>query len=221
MYAIYFLRLINCFSFQHQSSSTKLVLVHQCNRVFTHPHLHDLQSLLSNLIILSSRFLTGDLLLTALPFTSLQTPIYLPQTSQHKMAILDLVKGLEVLILANGKPLQEYDDDEKPTSTDRSAAVQYRASRTVTKYIESQDGEYEVHIRLDPSFNFNFPTLWATFKIDGNKSIDYVWQQYRHNGSSLWITRGAYVSKPGAAAADLVKPFTFSKIEISKSQPNF
>jgi hypothetical protein len=134
------------------------------------------------------------------------------------MAILDLVDGLEVLICVNGKPLSEYDDGEKVTAFSRGA--QYRASRTVKKYIESQDGEYQVHIKLDHNFKFDCPILWAAIKIDGSKTIDSLWQKSRHDGSTPWITRGSFVGKPGAAMTDLVNPFRFSKIEISGLQSN-
>jgi hypothetical protein len=132
------------------------------------------------------------------------------------MAILDLVKGLEVLICVNGEPLLEYDDDEEAPSIAGSAATKYRASRTVSKYIESQEGKYEVHIKLDHQFVFSSPVLWAAIKIDGEKSVDSLWQKSRHQGSSLWITRGAFIGKPGDVMTDLVNPFTFSKIEISE-----
>jgi hypothetical protein len=135
------------------------------------------------------------------------------------MAIIDCVKGLEVCILVQGQPLPEYEDDEEVVvAEDGSDAARYRASRTVTRYIESKEGENEIRIGLDQNFNFDYPTLSAFIKIDGKKALHYVWPKGNHFGASQWVTRGAPVGKVSSAMWDLVKPFTFSKIELSRLQ---
>ena len=82
------------------------------------------------------------------------------------MAILPQVPGITVSICVDGKPLEEYMDDEVEEGAEDNAA-QYSAAIAVSHYIESvSDKEYTIQVDVDPTFNFNCPTLLIDTTID-------------------------------------------------------
>jgi len=56
------------------------------------------------------------------------------------MAVLAGLPGLEAVICVDGEPLQEYEDDGEETF-EPGPVGEYKASRTVSNYIQSASGK--------------------------------------------------------------------------------
>lgn len=143
------------------------------------------------------------------------------------MAIQDDVPGLEVAVCIDGKPLEEYDNDEeeqvKPGLP--SEVSQYQAARTVTKYIESvSDQEFTIQLTLGPPFKMDYACLNTRIHIDGKK-VDSPSIQKSRNLNSFSEDcvatkfqrkiKGMRVEAPGNAGRALLKRFKFAKIEAT------
>jgi hypothetical protein len=144
------------------------------------------------------------------------------------IAIQDDIPGLEVVVCINGKPLDEYDNDEKEAAKPGlpSEVFQYQAARTVTKYIESvSDQEFIIQINLAPPSKMDYACLKTIIHIGGKrvasplieKSMnlecftgDCVATQYQRR------VKGMKLEAPGREGRALLKSFKFAKIEISK-----
>jgi hypothetical protein len=144
------------------------------------------------------------------------------------MAIQDDIPGLEVVVCIDGKPLEEYDNNEEEQAKPGlpSEVFQYQAARTVTKYIESvSDQEFIIQINLAPPFKMDYACLKADIHIDGkwvsspliqkSKNLDFfsgdcVATKYQRR------VKGMKVEAPGHEGRALLKSFKFAKIETSK-----
>lgn len=117
-------------------------------------------------------------------------------------------KAIEVKVLVNGTPAQEYNDDEGESG----------GSPTVTKYIEAISGaEFAVQYELKRSLRFKSELLYIEIYIDG-KSLD-----------GELIERAAFEQNPRGYTRSLdgitrsygetwsLEKFKFSEIKISKS----
>jgi hypothetical protein len=73
------------------------------------------------------------------------------------MAVLDSLPHIKSQIWVDGRPLEEFDDDEDEEQ-EVGPIAEYKAARTVTKYIEStSDKEYSVKLEIDTSYNWDSP----------------------------------------------------------------
>jgi hypothetical protein len=144
------------------------------------------------------------------------------------MAIQDHAPGLEVTVCVDGKPLEEYDNDEEEEMRQGldPEVMKYQAARTVTKYIESvSDQEFIIQINLAPPFKMNYACLSTSVQIDGRKVASPLIQKIdnldRFSGDCV-VTKfqrrveGKLVEAPGNAGRELLKKFKFAKIETSK-----
>jgi hypothetical protein len=133
------------------------------------------------------------------------------------MAILDKAPGLDVCILVDGVPLQEYPDDEEET-VEESDAAKYRASRTVTNYVESASNkEYGIRIKLGTQFRFDYPTLQVYVKVDGKVVRQPILHRsdYENMPSLKRIISGVPAGELNSEGRQLMKNFKFSEIELS------
>jgi hypothetical protein len=144
------------------------------------------------------------------------------------MAIQDDTPGLEVVVCMDGKPLEEYDNDEEEEAKPglQTGVMKYQAARTVTKYIESvSDQEFIIQCNLAPPFKMDCACLWIEVRIDGRKlASTLILKSYNLDNFSgdcvakRFQTRvdGMLVEAPGNAGRQLLKKFKFTKIETSK-----
>lgn len=140
------------------------------------------------------------------------------------MAVLDKVRGLTACVMVDGKPLEEYEDDEdEEERAEDSNAAQYRASRTITKYVESASNkEYAIQINLGRMYHFDSPTLHVDVKIDGKvmarQLISKEFHKMRKNllDPSETLVEGVYTKPVGSEGRSLLKKFKFSKITLCK-----
>ena len=120
------------------------------------------------------------------------------------MAIL---KKIEVTIEVEGKPLEEYKDDEEEDKPD-----------SITRYVEATtDAAFAIKTRLKRSFCFPTDSLGFHYKLDGVLVGDYG--LYKEDfeprkGGCAHIQYGAYAKKDGRF--DALKPFIFNEIEVGK-----
>jgi hypothetical protein len=144
------------------------------------------------------------------------------------MAIQDNIPGLEVTVCIDGKPLEEYDNDEEEEAKPGldPEVMKYQAARTVTKYIESvSDQEFIIQIKLAPPFKMDYACLSTSVQIDGRKVASPLIQKIdnldRFSGDCVVTefqrrVEGKLVEAPGNAGRELLKKFKFAKIETSK-----
>ncbi|KAB8304359.1 hypothetical protein EYC80_003767 [Monilinia laxa] len=84
------------------------------------------------------------------------------------MAVLNDVRGIQVTVRVDGKALEEYDDDDVETVP--GDAGEYRALRTVAKYIEScTDKNFDIKYQVDDEYKFDSPHLTFSTYVDGTK----------------------------------------------------
>jgi hypothetical protein len=144
------------------------------------------------------------------------------------MAIQDDIPGLEVAVCIDGKPLEEYDNDEEEQAKPGlpSEVFQYQAARTVTKYIESvSDQEFAIQLTLGPPFKMDYACLKARIHVDGREVDSLLIQKSRNLdffSRDCVATKfqrkikGIIVNAPGNAGRELLKRFKFAKIKTSK-----
>ena len=116
------------------------------------------------------------------------------------MAIL---KGLNVTICVNKKPLQEYADNDEEQLPD-----------TITKYIEAVSGaKFEVCAQYEPTFESKAPCSGAVFVtlLDGKMVENMPLEHSKHIGK-LAYTYGSCSLKQGKW---MLERFRFSEILIS------
>lgn len=144
------------------------------------------------------------------------------------MAIQDDTPGLEVVVCIDGKPLEEYDNDEEEEMKPGldPEVMKYQAARTVTKYIESvSDQGFVIQINLGPPFKMDYACLSMDVHIDGNRvdSPLIVKSKRPQSFSGDYVTKtvkkrveGMKVAAPGNTGRELLRKFKFAKIETSK-----
>ena len=117
------------------------------------------------------------------------------------MAIL---KKIKVTIEVDGKPLEEYHDNEEKDE-----------ARSITRYIEATSGAtFAIKIRLKRSFKFLTSALGFDFKLDGEYVDNYGLKKSEfkpHHGGHSHVQYGAYVE---GSRLDTLKPFIFEDIKI-------
>lgn len=116
------------------------------------------------------------------------------------MAVLSKYPGLEVTVVVNGQPLQEYNDDdgENPQSS------------AVTKYVEAQSGaRFWVEFRFKPPFPVYYG-VQVLLSIDGKALVAHclyaneIYQYISRWKSAGWKRNGEWVEQR----------FCFSKLDI-------
>jgi hypothetical protein len=120
------------------------------------------------------------------------------------MAVLAGVSGLEVEILVNGQPLQEYED--------HSAEV---PAHTTERYVEAQsDAHFEIHYTFKAPFPADRP-ISMIVTIDGHdvdEPLIRPTELFQENGH---ISRGVISN---VRSRWVVQKYCFSAIQISEYQ---
>jgi hypothetical protein len=143
------------------------------------------------------------------------------------MAVLDYVPYLAVCISVDGRPLQEYSDNEEELQ-EETDVDRYRALRTVSRCVESPSNKnYAIGIKLYRRYDFDCPTLQCYVKIDGKLVDSPLLRKPRETRIGLRIfppvypvERVVYGIKTGQTGSEgraLLKNFKFSEIEPSRS----
>ncbi|TGO36563.1 hypothetical protein BHYA_0121g00240 [Botrytis hyacinthi] len=83
------------------------------------------------------------------------------------MAVLEDVRGIEVTVCVDKQALQEYDDDE-PEGVPTEVEGFDKATKTVSKYIESTTGEvFYIKIEISKAYKFDSPNVSFEISVDG------------------------------------------------------
>jgi hypothetical protein len=139
-------------------------------------------------------------------------------------------KGLQATVQVSGQPLNEYDDNEVsaepsgiiPEHPTNTTIRQWRANRTICKYVEVIEGaKFVVNVTAAPTFTCPSPSLICDLKINdtsaGRQILLPIGLNNFNPASSLWF-HGIHVSAPGAAPGRcLFRRFKFAKVEQSTS----
>jgi hypothetical protein len=144
------------------------------------------------------------------------------------MAVLDAIPGLKVFICIDGKPLEEYDDDEEE-EVEVTPIAEYQAAKTVRKYVESiSDTEFSIKIMLETPFVMDYESLMAPIAIDGKHMLETVIVKERYPiniresrvvSAVSRIVPGIGIRAPGNEEHELLQKFKFAKIDTSKLRP--
>ncbi|KAF7939035.1 uncharacterized protein EAE98_001371 [Botrytis deweyae] len=85
------------------------------------------------------------------------------------MAVLEDVRGIEVTVCVDKQALQEYDDNE-PECVSAEAGGYDKATKTVSKYIESTTGNlFYVNLEISKAYKFDSPNISFHVFVDGMK----------------------------------------------------
>ncbi|KAF7919623.1 hypothetical protein EAE99_008475 [Botrytis elliptica] len=85
------------------------------------------------------------------------------------MAVLEDVRGIEVTVCVDKQALQEYDDNE-PECVSAEAGGYDKATKTVSKHIESTTGNvFYVKLKISKSYKFDSPNISFRVFVDGIK----------------------------------------------------
>lgn len=130
------------------------------------------------------------------------------------MAVNDAVPGIEVSILINGKPVEEYEDSGEEIDGPL-------ASKTVVKYIEAlSDTEFTINTDAFPAFD-EYQEKRDDILVDTR--IDGLWvagrfRRYANSDKSApWNIRLRGASGMNGAGRPTIRAFKFTAIEIGKS----
>ncbi|KAF4626758.1 hypothetical protein G7Y89_g11398 [Cudoniella acicularis] len=125
------------------------------------------------------------------------------------MAIHELIPGVEVAIIVDGVPLEEYVDDE----VDRHSGQfgEQRAARTVSKYIEAVTGkEFSIRVKLDTAYKPDCPSLGFNYFVDGVLASRRLFRNMDKPRLGLQLVEGVRNTEPSGHTT--LKPFKFSEI---------
>lgn len=117
-------------------------------------------------------------------------------------------KAIEVKVVVNGTPAQEYDDDDQETI----------AHNTVTKYIEAISGaEFEVQFELKRSYRFPSQHLVFQISVDGRVLDNSVVskEEFAERGQA-WVGSLKGIMRSHGETWSLER-FRFSEIKTSQS----
>lgn len=128
------------------------------------------------------------------------------------MAIFPLLRGVEVSICVNDVPLVEHEDDAQPAQ-----AGDYRASRTMTKYLEVVAGtRFGILSSVGPQYNPDCPTLGFQIYVEGVRFPTQLCMKSELKASPEWVHNLKGDHEQDLNGADFLKPFTFSAIGVCK-----
>ncbi|KAF4626757.1 hypothetical protein G7Y89_g11399 [Cudoniella acicularis] len=140
-----------------------------------------------------------------------------PELSTLTMAILHDLPGIKVTVYMNGKPVEEYDDDEEFAPPSRALVANNDGKpivKTTTKYIESiTDQEFSIYIDITNPFKFDCPNIGPTVFIDGFKAsrTNILRSDYTSHTVSQ-VIKGAY-ERDVRRKIQKFRHFKFSKVE--------
>ena len=126
------------------------------------------------------------------------------------MAVIDTVPGVEVFILINGQPVEEYEDSGEEVNGPL-------ASKTAVKYIEAiSDTEFTIKATVHPAFDKHRRTrddLVVDAKVDGKWVGGRFRNCTRHKIFTPWnmVLEGMLDNVPGR---ETISAFTFTTVEI-------
>jgi hypothetical protein len=117
------------------------------------------------------------------------------------MAVLNSVPGLEVKIVVNGEPLQEYVDNEDEL-----------APNTVLKYVEATSGaEFTVQYTITSEFTYNHDMSLRVY-VDGVRAVSNVRRSTKDvRGTCVFEER-----RSGGGEDLFLRKFAFSELTIGK-----
>ena len=129
------------------------------------------------------------------------------------MAVIDEVPGVEVSILIDGQPVEEYEDtDEKVNGP--------LASKTVVKYIEViSDTEFTISFAVLPAFWEYIRTgydLCFEATVDGQRVGGHARDFAKTDTSCPWNSQMGGVYCEDASGRATVKVFKFAAIQIGR-----
>jgi hypothetical protein len=139
---------------------------------------------------------------------------------------LETLPGLEVAVCIDGKPLDEYEDDEnEEAAPDRVSA--WQAARTVTKYVPSEsDKQFSILIKVKRNYFMDSPGLDFPIRIDGKWITTPCLTNTRYPRNHKTLVREFIEDVRGATGrtgtsgapgnASILQRFKFAKIETSK-----
>jgi hypothetical protein len=151
-----------------------------------------------------------------------ETDTHVPQSHHNTvptvdtMAVLDGLPGLGAIICVDGEALEEYEDDEEETF-EPGPVGEYKASRTVSKYIQSSSTRSTLSCS-----NLAPHTEWIVHHSHPESPRPCcadIPTKFGHTISFHRLaTHGVKVSEPGSGASNrfLIKPFKFARIETCK-----
>lgn len=85
------------------------------------------------------------------------------------MAVLEDVRGIAVTVCVDKQALQEYDDDE-PEGVPAEVGGHIKASKTVSKYVESTTGKlFYIKLEISKAYKFDSPMVSFQIFVDGMK----------------------------------------------------
>jgi hypothetical protein len=140
---------------------------------------------------------------------------YNADTITGTMAILDTVPGIEVAVCIDKRPLREFEDDDFQAG----GITADLASKTVSKYVQSDKKEFAIKLKVQPAFNFDFPTLGFQVYIDGSLVRQPILRKIDYEAKKplvILIDRVTYAFTEGSLQRPVQHKFRFSRIDTSK-----
>lgn len=142
------------------------------------------------------------------------------------MAVFPSLPGIEITVIdAEGKPFEEYDDNDaqdeqdgvvkdisKKNSTKSKKTTKHPATDSVRRYIEARTNqEFGLRFAIKPPFVPSCPTIGFCTQIDGAYAHEII-NIFNKNKSQERVT-----SLMGIQDGQEERPFKFSKISACKS----
>jgi hypothetical protein len=132
------------------------------------------------------------------------------------MAVLKGLEGIEVTVSVDNSALYEYNDDE--VSKQPRVIDEYRASKTVSKYIEAFTGkEFPIVMIVRAPYQMDCPTLSFHVMVDGNLASKPLLRKPNYGGNN-WEKKiaGIKYQLQGASKRCSIKNFLFAEIQTSR-----
>ncbi|KAF8860162.1 hypothetical protein BDZ45DRAFT_724711 [Acephala macrosclerotiorum] len=123
------------------------------------------------------------------------------------MAILADLPGIEVVVVAGGIALEEFEDEEDPGTT-----------KATCSYIESvADQEFGIKYIVQRPHEFDCDMLGFQFYVDGSrlvsKALPRKWYEEHYHFHEFFVT--GVTTADGKTKQGKLRPFRFSKIETT------
>lgn len=84
------------------------------------------------------------------------------------MVFHGLYPGVEICILVDGQPLEEYDCKNDKVQQEIGAVYKHQMKCTVTRYVKSVTGKnFAVSFKVDPSFKMPCTSMSFCISVDG------------------------------------------------------
>jgi hypothetical protein len=131
------------------------------------------------------------------------------------MAVLETLPGIKVSICIDKRPLREFTDDDFQGGTLRADLP----LKTISKYVQSATKEFAIRLEVQPSFNFDFPTLGFQVYIDGSLVRQPILRQINFKAKkrlAILVDHVKYAVTEGPEQKPVLHKLQFSKIDTSE-----